>query len=453
MDVREKLLKSQEKLNAVVTIMDKVEVLNGPLKDIPVAIKDNYSTKDVLTTGGSEILDNYYPVFDATVIEKLKAAGADLVCKTTLDEFGMGGTGTNFAAGPTRNPYYSERIAGGSSAGSAALVGAHIVDFAMGSDTGDSVRKPASYCGCIGFKPSYGLISRFGILPYASSLDHAAYFTKTVDQAALMLNVLAGRDDKDLTSLYSQQTDYTDLDSNLVGKVFGVIDEIVAAKTDDLYKEKYLDFLKKLEEKGAEIKHFSIDRTLLDTILVVYNMIANCEATANHSNLDGVRFGHRVDGDSLTEIMTNTRTRGFGSLIKRRFVIGAFGLDDNHQKDLFQKAQKVRRLLVNEYKKVLDSCDAVILPAADTIAPKISELGKDEISADKTLIESHLSLGNFAGNPGITLPLGFVDGCPIGVNLAGKVLDEKNLLGLAKGLEEVINFEELEKGENPWLIS
>lgn len=452
MDLREKLLQSQERLNAVVTIIDKEESVDGPLKDIPVAIKDNYSTKGVLTTGGSEILDNYVPVYDAVIVERLKAAGADLVCKTTLDELSMGGTGTNFAKGPSKNPYDPERITGGSSAGSAALVGAHLLDYALGTDTGDSIRKPAAYCGCIGFKPTYGLLPRYGIIPYASSLDHAGFLTRTVDQSALLLSVLAGRDDRDLTSLNIEKEDYTSLDESLEGKVFGVLEEILDAKYDDLYKEKYLELLRKLEEKGAEIKYLSIDRKLLASILPVYNIIANCEATANHSNLDGVRFGHRVDGASLSELMINSRTRGFGSLLKRRFVIGAYGLDDAHQEDLFRKAQRVRRLLVEEYKKGLDLCDAIILPTTDSIAPKISDLGNIKADRDQKLVDSHLILANLAGNPSISLPLGFVDDMPISVNLAGKTLDEKNLLGLAKGVEKLINFASEEKEVNPWLI-
>lgn len=452
MDLREKILQSQEKLNAVVTLIEKSESVNGPLKDIPVAIKDNYSTKGVLTTGGSEILDNYVPVYDAVLVERLKAAGADLVCKTTLDELGMGGTGTNFKKGPSKNPYDPERITGGSSAGSAALVGAHLVDYALGTDTGDSIRKPAAYCGCVGFKPTYGLLPRYGIIPYASSLDHGGFLTRKVDQSALLLSVLAGRDDRDLTSLNVDKEDYTKLDENLEGKVFGVIEEILDAKSDDLYKEKYLELLRELEDQGAEIKYLSIDRKLLATILPVYNMIANCEATANHSNLDGVRFGHRVDGASLSDLMINSRTRGFGSLLKRRFVIGAYGLDDAHQEDLFRKAQRVRRLLVEEYRKGLDLCDAIILPTTDSIAPKIADLGPVKVNSDRELMDSHLILANLAGNPSISLPLGFVDDMPVSVNLSAKALDEKNLLGLAKGLEKLIDFASEEKEVNPWLI-
>lgn len=453
MDIRKNIENSQEKLNAVVTMIEKSETNDGPLKDIAIAIKDNYSTKGVLTTACSKILDNYVPVFDATVIEKLKEAGADLVCKTNMDELAMGGTGMNSYIGPVHNPYDYDRISGGSSSGSAALVGAHLVDFALGSDTGDSVRKPASLCGCVGFKPSYGLISRYGVIPYASSLDHVAYFTRTVEQSALLLNVLAGRDDKDLTSLHSEEKDYTKLESGLEGKVFGVIDEILNSKTDDEYKDKYFELLKKLEEKGATIKHFSIDRTLINTLFTAYHLIANCEATSNHANLDGIRFGHRVEGDTLFDTMTKSRTRGFGSLLKRRFIIGAYGLDDKHQSELFQKAQKVRRIVVEKYNKILEECDAVILPAADSIAPKMSELKNGSGDVDKDAINNHLVLGNFAGNPSITLPLGFMDGCPIGVNLSSKVLDELNLLSIAKDVEDIINFEELEKEVNPWIIS
>lgn len=451
MNVREKLVASQEKLHAIVTIMKPSETKDGVLSGVPVAIKDNFSTKGVLTSACCKILDNYVPVFDATVVEKLKQAGADLVCKTTMDELAMGGTGLNYYKGPTHNPYDVSRISGGSSSGSAALVGAHLVDFAIGSDTGDSVRKPAGFCGCVGFKPSYGLISRYGVIPYASSLDHVAYFTKTVQQAGLMLKVLAGRDDKDLTSLDVKHPDYTALQGELKGKVIGIIDEIMDAKEDDVYKQQIDVLLQQLVAQGAVIKHFSFDKKMLDMVLVVYHLIANCESTANHANLDGIRFGHRVAGDSLMETMVNSRTAGFGSLLKKRFIIGAFGLDDMHQKDLFQKAQKVRRLIVDAYRQILDECDVVLTPVSNGIAPKMSEVGVVNEKDNLVVIENHLVLANFAGNPSITLPLGFMDGCPVGINLSGKCLDELNVLSIAQQIESLIQFEEKEKGVNPWL--
>ncbi len=453
MDIRKRLLDSQEKLNAVVTIIDKKDSVEGPLKDIPIALKDNYSTKGVLTTGCSKILDNYVPVFDGTVVEKLKEAGADLVCKTNMDELAMGGTGMNSYFGLVHNPYDYERISGGSSSGSAALVGGRILDFALGTDTGDSVRKPAAFCGCVGFKPTYGLISRYGIMPYASSLDHVGLLTRSVYQCGQLLNVLAGRDDKDLTSLNTEKVDYTNLGTDLKGKVFGVIDEIISSKTDDDYKKMYLDFLGKLEEKGAIIKHFSMDSALLKTIFTAYHLIANCEATANHANLDGIRFGHRVEGDSLFETMTKSRTRGFGSLLKRRFIIGAYGLDDKHQDELFRKAQKVRRIVVDAYREILNSCDVVLLPSTDSIAPKIVDIKNGSGDEEKDPINNHLILDNFAGNPSISIPFGHIDNCPVGLNLSAKALDELNLLSISKEVEDLINFEEMDKEVNPWTIS
>lgn len=452
MDIRQKLKESQTKLNAVVTIIKKEETNDGILKNIPIALKDNISTKGTLTTACSKILDNYIPVFDSTVVKKLKGEGADLVCKTNMDELAMGGSGLNSYFGATHNPYDYDRVAGGSSSGSAALVGSHILNFAIGTDTGDSVRKPSAYCGCVGFKPTYGLISRYGVIPYASSLDHVAYFTDTVEQSALLLNVLSGRDDRDLTSLNVPKIDYTNTSGNIDGKVFGVIDEILESKTEDKYKSIFLNLLKTLEDNGAIIKHFSIDLTLLNSILTTYEIIANCEATSNHSNLDGIRFGHRIDGDSYKEIINNSRTEGLGPLSKRRFILGAYALDDLNQKETFRKAQQVRRILVEKYRKILNECDAVILPTADKIAPKIDEIDKIRFEEAIKPINNHLILANFAGNPSISIPLSIVDNCPVAVNLSGKILDEKKLLSYSKGIEKIINFKKIEKEYNPWSI-
>ena len=453
-EIMNKLKESQEKLNAVVTFYEDIDeqvenARNKSLKGLPIVLKDNVSTMGVKTTASCRILSNYVPVFNATIVDKLQQNGAVILAKTAMDELAMGGTGLTPYTGPTKNPYDASRISGGSSSGSAALVGAHLVDVAIGSDTGDSVRKPASYCGVVGFKPTYGRISRYGVVAYASSLDHVGIFSRTVAQSAQLLSVLQGRDDKDLTSLMSPVEDLSDLSLDLKGKTIGIVKEIQEAKTDNELKTQFNDFLKKLEAQGAIIKEVSIDRQLLEQLYAVYYIVANCEATANHASLDGIRFGERVDAASYQEIMTKSRTQGFGELLKRRFVIGAYGLDDVHQEEVFQKAQKIRRLIVEAYDKALSEVDIVLTLASDTVAPKATELVNHK-SMDEMISENHLVLDNFAGYPSITIPLGYDDGLPFGINIAATKLEDKKVLAFASEFEKLIAFSELEKGVNPW---
>ena len=455
-EIMRRLRDSQHDLNAVVTFYEDVVVQaeqakNKVLKGMPIVLKDNVSTKGVKTTASCKLLNNYVPVFNATIVDKLQESGAVILAKTAMDELAMGGTGLTAYTGPTKNPYDPTRISGGSSSGSAALVGAHLVDVAIGSDTGDSVRKPASYCGVVGFKPTYGRISRYGVVAYASSLDHVGIFSNTVAQSAELLSVLQGRDDKDLTSLVSPVEDLSDLSLDLKGKTIGIIKEIQEAKSDNALKLQFNDFLKQLEAQGAMIKEVSLDRQLLEQMYAVYYIVANCEATANHASLDGIRFGERVNADSYQEIMTKTRTQGFGELLKRRFVIGAYGLDDVHQEEVFQKAQKIRRLIVEAYDKALSEVDIVLTLASDTVAPKATEL-KNHQSLDEMISENHLVLDNFAGYPSITIPLGFDEGLPFGINLAAKKLEDKKVLAFASAFEKLIAFSELEKGVNPWIM-
>lgn len=445
------LKQASERLNAMTLFIDEDNPNEGPLKNRTVVIKDNVSTRNIETTASSGILIDYIPPYDATIITKLREAGAQLVGKTTLDELALGGTGLTPVQGPTKNPYHQEHIAGGSSSGSAALMGAHVVDFAIGSDTGDSVRKPAAYCGAVGFKPSYGRISRYGVIPYASSLDHVGYFTENVLDAALMLNVLAGRDDKDLTSSTRAVEDYTKITGDLKGKTIGILDNVLNAKSDDEIKEKFLELIETLKEKGAIIKTIHLDEKLLATLLPVYFIIANCEATANHANLDGIRFGQRQAGQNLEEMMTNSRTKGFGPLLKRRFVIGSYALDDEHQEKIFRKAQRVRRLIVNAYREQLSEVDAILTLSSDGVAPRFDQVNQT-MSADKLLIENHLVLDNFAGTPSISIPLGHLNGLPYGVNLSSAPFNEKTLLDVAYGVEQCIDFSSKDREVNPWLM-
>ncbi len=444
MDIREKIKEINSQLNAVVTLIDEYPdeniTINSPLKGEYIAVKDNFSTKDILTTASTKILSNYIPKYDATVITKLKKAGIKMVAKTTMDELAMGGSGTTPCQGITHNPFDYERIAGGSSSGSSALVGSGVIDLALGSDTGDSVRKPASYCGIVGTKPTYGRISRYGVIPYCSSLDHVAYFSKTVLQSAQLLEVLAGFDEKDMTSSNIKVDDYSNISGELAGKKIAVITNLMDAKSDNQLKAGFNLLLNDLSRAGVEIVYVTMDQNLLDALLPVYYIIANCEATTNHANLDGVRFGVREFGNNLEEIMINSRTKGFGFLLKKRFVIGSYGLDDKHQKEIFLKAKKIRRLIVNNYVSVLKDVDGILTLASDDVAPLIKDVNNNiSVNSKHILADNHLVLGNFSGFPSITLPLGKVGNLPYGINLTTKAFSEKLMFDIALGLEKMIN--------------
>lgn len=444
-DAIEKMKMLQKDLNAVVTFVeveDQLQALehrskDGKLYGVPVVLKDNINWKNEVTSASSCILSNYISVYDATVSEKLKEAGAIVIAKASMDELGMGGTNLSAFTGKVNNPYDTSRISGGSSGGSAVLTAADCTPIALGTDTGDSIRKPAAYNGVIGLKPTYGRISRYGVIPYASSLDHVGFFTTCVEDAALTLEVLAGRDDKDMTSSYEEVPSYTSqLNSNIEGKTIAIFDNVQKHLKDERIKENFNELIKKLERRGAKIKHISIDETLLEAILPTYFIIANAEATANHSNLDGIRFGKREDGTSVEEVMMNTRTKGFSPSIRNRFVVGSYSLFTENQEKLLKKAQKVRRLLVNEVRKVLEECDVMIASAAGTIAPHPEHLEVEKLSKSYLISENHMILHNFSGYPSMTLPSGFVDQLPIGVNISAKPFQEQMLFNIGKAIEE-----------------
>ena len=420
-----------------------------PLYGVPIAIKDNFNTKGIRTTASSRILDNYIPIYDATVIKKLKDAGAILFAKTSMDELGMGGTNLNAYTGKVNNPYDVNRISGGSSGGSAALVAEGVVPVAMGTDTGDSIRKPAAYCGVVGFKPTYGRISRYGVIPYASSLDHVGFFTTCIEDAARMLQVCAGRDDHDMTSSYEKIEEYEkNLNSDIRGKKIAILDNVMNSIEDQRIVDNFNEVIEKLEKRGAIVERVSMDETLLQTLLPVYLIIANAEACANHSNLDGVRFGMREEGHDLEEIMINSRTKGFSSAVRKRFVLGSYSLFVENQEKLFRKAQKVRRVIVDEYKKILEQYDCVIASAAPTVAPHPEDSVGEKMSDTYLVAENFMILGNMSGYPSLTLPSGFVEGLPIGINVTAKAFDEQNLLNICKAIEEETGLENHTAGGN-----
>ncbi len=425
--------------------LDKLEVeKDNYLFGIPFALKDNFSTKDIETTASSNILNGYIPLFNATVVNKLLDKKAILIGKTTLDELAMGGTGTSGHKGITFNPYDKTHthLIGGSSSGSAVSVSDAITPFSIGSDTGDSVRKPASNAGLVGFKPTWGRISRFGLFPFAPSLDHVAYFTRSSFDSAILLNALAGRDEHDSTSSFKEVEDYTHFDENIKGKTFALIKEINESIKDEVLTNKFNELVHKIKEKGGIIKEVDFDTKLLNAIYPSYIVISSSEATSNNANLDGIKFGPNYGGNTYQEVMFNARTNGFSNLIKRRFVIGSYSLMRENQQETFLRAQKVRRLIVNRLNEILEECDFVIALASPTVAPKINK-SSDKLSDTYLIADNYLAMANFGGEPSITIPLGFKDDLPFGVNITSKIFSERKLLSVVSEIEELIGLRNL----------
>lgn len=437
----------QDDYNSFITILDntKVKERDTLVGGIPYALKDNFSTSGILTTASSNILKDYVPVYDATVYKKLKRAGATLVGKTVLDELAMGGTGTTGHTGIVRNPWDKDRMIGGSSAGSASAVALGIVPFSIGSDTGDSVRKPAAFGGLVGFKPTYGRISRYGLFAFASSLDHVAMFTRCVKDAAIVTDVLKGQDPLDMTTLKDDDKIYSELlEQDITGKKLFYIKEI-CDKTQYEDKEtievldKFQETLDKCRKQGFIIEEVSIDKSLLEAIYPTYMCISCAEATSNNSNLTGIQFGPRGEGDSIEEIMFDARTKGFSELIKRRFVLGSYILQKENQEKLFLNAGRVRRLIVDKITELFKEYDGMILPASGGIAPKFDQ-SSEKLSDRYLLLENHLAIGNFGGFPSITIPYGFVDDMPIGLNITGRIKEDDVVLNIAHKIEEQTGY-------------
>ena len=451
--------KVQEKCNAFVTILDdakEVEITDNLLSGIPFGVKDNYSTKGVLSTGSSNTLKDYVPFFDATAYEKLKNAGAVMVNKTVMDEFGMGGTGTTGHTGVVKNPWNTERMCAGSSAGSAAAVAAGVYPYATGSDTGDSIRKPAAYCGIVGYKPTYGMISRYGLFAFASSLDHLGVLTRNVKDAAIVVDNMKGIDKNDMTSWDSSNINLANsINGKVKGKKLCYIKEICdinnySNPSEELkeHLENFMKTIEKCKELGIEVDEVSVDQTLLNASPAVYVVISCAEATSNMSNLTGIVFGPRAAGDNWIDMVKNYRTKGFSPLIKRRFVIGSYVLQSQNQERYFRNAQRVRRLLVDRWKELFKKYDGVILPVGSGPA-KYLENDKNMLSNDTDVLEEHLQIGNYGGFPSITIPNGFIDNLPVGVNITGNCYDDANVLNIAYALENAMPYKnQIAGGEN-----
>lgn len=411
------------------------------LEGIPGAIKDNICTKGIKTTCASKILQKFVPPYDATVMQKLEAQNPVVLGKTNLDEFAMGGSTENSAYHPTCNPWNTDCVPGGSSGGSAAAVAAGTAVWALGSDTGGSIRQPASFCGVVGMKPTYGRVSRYGLVAYASSLDQIGPITKDVTDCAHVLNIIAGRDEMDSTSLDVQVPDFTKaLVQDVKGLKIGLPKEYFVKGMDPEVEAAVKNGVKELEKLGAEVVEISLPNT--DYAISTYYLIAPAEAATNLARYDGVSYGERAeDAADLVEMMTKTRTQYLGEEVKRRIMIGNYALSAGYYDAYYLKALKVRRLVKEDYDKAFKDVDVIICPAAPSVAYKIGE--KISNPLEMYLQDACTVPLNLAGLPGISVPCGYnKDKMPIGMQIIGKALDEETILRVAYTYEQSQSYHE-----------
>lgn len=411
------------------------------LEGIPGAIKDDICTKGIKTTCASKILQKFVPPYDATVMQKLEAQNPVVLGKTNLDEFAMGGSTENSAYHPTCNPWNTDCVPGGSSGGSAAAVAAGTAVWALGSDTGGSIRQPASFCGVVGMKPTYGRVSRYGLVAYASSLDQIGPITKDVTDCAHILNIIAGRDEMDSTSLDVQVPDFTKaLVQDVKGLKIGLPKEYFVKGMDPEVEAAVKNGVKELEKLGAEVVEISLPNT--DYAISTYYLIAPAEAATNLARYDGVSYGERAeDASDLVEMMTKTRTQYLGEEVKRRIMIGNYALSAGYYDAYYLKALKVRRLVKEDYDKAFKDVNVIICPAAPSVAYKIGE--KIANPLEMYLQDACTVPLNLAGLPGISVPCGYnKDKMPIGMQIIGKALDEETILRVAYTYEQSQSYHE-----------
>lgn len=427
----------EEALTRAKMLEEKLEESNEnlpPLFGVPVAIKDNINMTGTKTTCSSKMLENYVSPYDATVTKKLEEAGAIIIGKTNMDEFAMGGSTETSYMKKTKNPRNLERVPGGSSGGSAACVASDMVYASLGTDTGGSIRQPAAYCGIVGLKPTYGLVSRYGVVAFASSLDQVGPLTKTVEDAALMLNVIAGHDKMDSTSYETETKDYTkSLKNDVKGIKIGVPTSLIKDLKGEA-KDKYYEAIETLKNLGAEIKE--IDLKYAKYSLAVYYILATAEASSNLARYDGIRYGHRTDKfNDVDELFKKSRTEGFGDEVKRRILLGTYVLSSGYYDAYYKKAQKVRNLIVNEFNKNFEELDIIAVPTTATEAFKFNAHSKSPL--EMYLEDMYTVPVNIAGLPGISVPCGVTgDNMPLGVQFIAKAFNEETLLNVAYTYEQ-----------------
>ena len=424
-------------------IQDKINKgeLNSELAGIPIGIKDNICTKGIRTTCASKMLENFVAPYNATVMEKINDAGLINLGKLNMDEFAMGASTEYSALAKTRNPWNLNTVPGGSSGGSAAAVAANMVPWALGSDTGGSIRQPAAFCGVVGLKPTYGLVSRYGLVAFASSLDQIGPITKDVKDSAILLNLLVGNDEKDSTSVNRPKVDYVAaLKNDVKGLKIGVPKEFFAEGINSEVKESLQSAIEKYKELGAEIEEFSLD--IAEYALATYYIIACAEASSNLGRFDGIRYGYRTKNyENLSDIYVNSRTEGFGAEVKRRIILGTYVLSSGYYDAYYKKAQQVRTLVKNEFDKAFEKYDVILTPTSPTVAFEAGTRSNNPL--EMYLADICTVSVNIAGLPGISIPCG-VDskGMPIGMQLIGNKYSEETILNAAYTYEQAVKFRE-----------
>jgi len=450
--VLERIQQVEPKVRALVTITDELALKQAqkadefiaagdlnPLTGIPVLIKDNMCTKGIRTTCSSKMLENFVPPYDATVVEKLKESGAVIVGKSNMDEFAMGSSTEHSAFFPTHNPWDLSRVPGGSSGGSATAVAANEVIYALGSDTGGSIRQPSGFCSVTGLKPTYGRVSRYGLVAFASSLDQIGPITQDAYDCALVMNAIAGYDDRDSTSVPYQVPDYTQcLTADLKGLRIGIPREYFVEGMQTEVETAMRDAINKLEELGAKVE-WEVSLPHTPYALAAYYIIAPSEAMANLARYDGVKYGFSYqDTDNMWEALEKTRQYGFGAEVKRRIMLGTYALSAGYYDAYYLKAQRVRTLIRQEFDQAFEKFDAVVTPTSPTVPFKIGEKVDDPL---QMYLSDVCTLPiNIAGVPAISIPAGFADGLPIGMQIIGKPFGEETLLKIAYAFQQATDW-------------
>ena len=429
-------------------IQNKIESgeITGEFAGIPIGIKDNICTKGIKTTCSSRMLENFVSPYDATVMEKINNENMIDLGKLNMDEFAMGGSTEYSYFHPTRNPWNLNKVPGGSSGGSAAAVASNMVPWALGSDTGGSIREPASFCGVVGLKPTYGLVSRYGLVAFASSLDQIGPITKDVQDAAMLLNIIAGHDKKDTTSTDRPKVDYTKaLKNDVKGLKIGVPKEFFGEGINEEVKEQLQKAIETYKELGAEVEEFSLD--IAQYALATYYIIACAEASSNLGRFDGIRYTYRTkEFKSLKEIYKKSRSEGFGPEVKRRIILGTYVLSSGYYDAYYKKAQQVRTLVMNEFNKGFEKYDVILTPTSPTVAFDIGSKSNNPL--EMYLADICTVSVNIAGLPGISIPCGVdKEGMPVGMQLIGNKFCEDTILNAAYTFEQKIKFRENHKPE------
>ncbi|MCM8761777.1 MAG: Asp-tRNA(Asn)/Glu-tRNA(Gln) amidotransferase subunit GatA [Candidatus Omnitrophica bacterium] len=424
-------VKEAEEIDKKITRGEHIGLLGG----IPVAIKDNICVKEMPATCASKILEGFFPPYNATVIDKIKNQGAIIIGKTNMDEFAFGSSTENSSFGPTKNPIDLQRVPGGSSGGSAAAVSANLCFAALGSDTGGSIRQPASFCGVVGLKPTYGRVSRYGLIAFASSLDQIGPITKDVRDTAIMMNVICGRDENDSTSVDITVPDYTGfLNREAKGLKIGIPDEYFIEGIDRGVKDKIIEVVEKMEDTGMVVKKISLPHTRYG--IAVYYILGTAEASSNLARFDGVRYGYRTnDYMDLYQMYANTREEGFGKEVKRRIILGTFVLSSGYYEAYYLKAQRVCSLIKKDFTEAFKEVDVIITPTSPELPFKFGEKAEPL----KMYLSDIFTVNvNLAGLPAISIPAGFVDNLPVGLQIIAPHFREDRLIEVASFIENCI---------------